>query len=744
MPLFNRIKAHIDGIGRIAPDLWGGFAAMLVALPSAIAYGIAVYAVLGPQYVAYGSIAGIMGAVALGIIAPLLGGSPRLISAPCAPAAAVMGALAAELVKTGNVPPAQAVLMLTLVGLLAGVLETVYGILGGGRFIKYIPYPVVSGYLSGVGVLIILSQLPKLFGLRKGISLWNGLLSPTQWQETGILVGVVTIVGVYLAPRLTKSVPAVIVGLAAGFLAYFGISLFIPELRSLVNNKLVIGPLLAENTSFMAALKDRWTAFGAVRMADVVRLLTPAVTLSVLLSVDTLKTCVVMDTMTRSRHDANRELIGQGTANLVSALVGGMPGSGTMGPTLVNVGSGGRTRLSGVLEGSFVLVVFLLLTGMISWLPIAALAGILMVVAWRMIDRGSFLLLKQAATVLDFCVIIIVVITAVFFNLIAATGVGLALAILLFIREQIRSSVIRRKVYGDQISSKQYRLQEEKELLQQYGHQITLAEVQGSLFFGTTDQLFTELEPDLKKSRFMILDLRRVQSVDFTAVRMLEQLGNILKERGGYLIFSHLLPTLPTGQNLQAYFDQLGLVKQDRNVKVFPTLDEALQWSEDQILEEQRRTQAGQEKPLELPEIELLREFGDDKGLPFIKACVNERSFKAGETLFRRGDTNDELFIIRRGIVRIVLPLEKNRYHILATFGRGNFFGEIAFLDRGTRSADAVADNDTDVFVISRMRFDEVSRTNPTLGAMLFARLARGLAIRLRYTDAELRALKEA
>ncbi|MBN1613634.1 MAG: SLC26A/SulP transporter family protein [Deltaproteobacteria bacterium] len=744
MRLLKGIKERHLSKGQIAPDLWGGFASMLVVLPSSIAFGIAVYAVLGPQYVAYGSIAGIMGAITLGIVASLLGGSPRLISAPCAPAAAVMGALAAELVKAGNMTPPQAVVMLTMVGCMAGMLEFLYGTLGGGRFIKYIPYPVVSGYLSGVGVLIILSQLPKLLGLSKGISLWNGLLSPSQWQIPGIVVGIVTIAFVFAAPRITKSVPAVIVGVAAGFAAYFGISLFLPELRSLVDNKLVIGPLFAEDTSFLSALKERWSAFSDVRVADLVRLLTPALTLSVLLSIDTLKTCVVMDTMTRSRHNANRELMGQGTANLVSALAGGMPGSGTMGPTLVNVSSGGRTRLSGVLEGIFVLAAFLVLSKMIAWLPIAALAGILMVVAWRMIDWGSFLLLKQAATVLDFCVILTVVTAAVFFNLIAATALGLALAILLFIREQIRSSVIRRKVHGDQISSKQYRIQEEKELLQQYGHQITLAEVQGSLFFGTTDQLFTELEPDLKTSRFMILDLRRVQSVDFTAVHMLEQMGNILRERSGYLIFSHLLPTLPTGQNLQAYFDHLGLLKEDRNVKLFLTMDEALQWSEDRILEEQHGIQAGQENPLELPEIELLREFGDVSGLPFIKACVSERSFKAGETLFRRGDISDELFIIRRGIVRIVLPLEKNRYHILATFGRGNFLGEIAFLDRGARSADAIADKDTDVFVLSRSRFDEVSRTDPTLGAMLFARLARGLAIRLRYTDAELRALKEA
>ena len=744
MPLNKSLQKGFGGYNRIAGELWGGFSAMLVALPAAIAYGIAVYSVLGPQYVAYGSIAGIIGTIALGLIAPLLGGSPRLISAPCAPAAAVMGALAAEIIKTGSVSPADAVVILTLVGLLAGGLELLYGVLGGGRFIKYIPYPVVSGYLSGVGALIILSQFPKLLGLPKGISVVSGILTPSLWQWTGILVGLITIAGVLLAAKFIRSVPAVILGLAAGLLAYWGISFLLPELKTLVNNTLVIGPLFDENGSFTEMLKSQRRAFSHVRVMDIASLLVPAAALSVLLSIDTLKTCVVMDNLTRSRHNTNRELLGQGTANMVSALLGGMPGSGTMGPTLVNIGSGGRTRLSGFLEGGFALIAFALFAWLIAWLPIASLAGILIVVAWRMIDLHSILLLKQKGTVLDFCVIALVVITAVYFNLIAAAGVGMGLAILLFIREQIRGSVVRRKVYGDQISSKQYRVQEEKDVLQQYGHLITIAELQNSLFFGTTDQLFTEIAPDIKRSRFLILDMRRVQSADFTAVHMLEMLGDLLKERDGHLLFSHLLPSHPTGQNLETYFNQLGLLKRDGNVKVFLTLDEAMQWSEDHILAEHHKSQSGDDQPLGLDEIDLLRGFESVNGLSVMRGCIAELSYQAGETLFRTGDTGDELFIIRKGIVRIVLPLENNRYHIIAAFGRGNFFGEIAFLDHDARSADAVADTDTDVFVVSRTRFDEVSRSNPTLGVMLFARLARGLAIRLRYADAELRALKEA
>ncbi|MBU2026831.1 MAG: cyclic nucleotide-binding domain-containing protein, partial [Proteobacteria bacterium] len=198
------------------------------------------------------------------------------------------------------------------------------------------------------------------------------------------------------------------------------------------------------------------------------------------------------------------------------------------------------------------------------------------------------------------------------------------------------------------------------------------------------------------------------------------------------------------GQDLTEYFDHLGLVKVGRNVSIFLTFDEALQWAEDQFLEEYRQAQSGRELPLELPEIDLLREFEADQALPIVQSCVEQRAYSAGQRIFSKEDEGDELFIIRRGIVRIVLPLENDRYHILAIFGRGNFFGEIAFLDRGKRSADAVADKDTDLFVISRKKFDEASKTNPIVGVKLFARLARGLAIRLRYTDAELRALKEA
>ncbi len=730
----------------LAGELWGGFAAMLVALPSAIAYGIAVFGTVGADYVGHGVRAGILGAAAIGLAAPLLGGAPRLISAPCAPAAAVLAALAAELLAGqreagGAVLPEKVVVLLVLVALLAGLMQLAFGSLGVGRLIKFIPYPVVTGYLSGVGVLIFVSQVPKFLGLPAGVSTWSGLCSPEQWQGNALVVGLVTIAGVVLARRVTRRVPAPIIGLAAGAAAYFLLARFQPALRQLEPNHLVIGPVVEGAVAIGSAVTAHWSAFAGLRLSDVVAMWMPAFTLAVLLSVDTLKTCVVLDALTRTRHRSNRELIGQGAGNVLSALVGGMPGAGTMGATLVNSESGGRTRLSGVAEGAFVVLAFLVLGRWIAWVPVSALAGLLMVVAFRMVAWRDFSLLRQRSTLFDFGVIAAVVVVAVTINLMAAAGAGLGLAILLFIREQIQSSVIRRKITGDRRSSRQHRLPPEQAILERCGGQTTICELQGSLFFGTTDQLFTELESDLKHCRFLVLDLRRVRSVDFTAAHLLEQFEIRLAERGGYLIFSRLPHRLSHGQDLQGYFENVGVMKAKKNVRNFASLDDALQWVEDRILEEEQPARNQVEAPLALEEFEVFRQLAGGPVLTVLRACARERSVAAGEEVFRAGGRGDELYLIRRGIVRIVLPLADGSHHNLAAFGRGNFFGEIAFLDAGGRSADAIALTPVDLLVISRAQFDAIARDVPVAGVQLFAQLARVLALRMRRADAEISSL---
>ncbi|GDX85787.1 hypothetical protein LBMAG43_18290 [Methylococcaceae bacterium] len=390
-------------------DFWGGLAAMLVALPSAIAFGVTIYSSLGSAFVAQGALAGILGATALGLISPVLGGTNRLITAPCAPAAAVLSAFAVEFMLGGG-SVQSVLLMMSMLGLFAGMLQILFGIVRLGYLIKYMPYPVVSGYLSGVGLYIISGQMPKFLGAPKGSHFWESLAAPEFWKWQSIVIGVVTIAMMILAPRITKVIPAAILALLAGVFTYFGLGIIDPTLYTLEGNLFVVGPLGAGSDSgFIDAMSVRWYMISDVDVDQIIHITLPALTLAVLLSIDTLKTCVVLDALTRSRHNSNRELIGQGIGNVASSLIGGLPGAGTIGATLVNISSGAVSRYSGFFEGILALVAFLILGVFISWVPVAALAAILMAIGVRMIDRHSFQFFKQRSTILDFFVVVPVI-----------------------------------------------------------------------------------------------------------------------------------------------------------------------------------------------------------------------------------------------------------------------------------------------------------------------------------------------
>jgi len=721
----------------LANEFWGGLASMLVALPSSIAFGVLVYSAISPAMVGEGALVGMIGAAALGITAPLIGRTPALISAPCAPAAAILSGLAITLMNSG-VESARIPGLLALTALMSSLLQVAYGLLKGGRLIKYIPYPVVSGYLSGVGLIIALGQLPKLLGLPKGTELFDGITSPELWVIPGIIVGIVTIVVMQLAPRLTSKVPAAILGLLAGIATYFGLGLFIPALMTVEANPLVIGTI-SSSASFTETVSGRFSSILQIRMEDLKLVAYSAIALSVLLSIDTLKTCVVLDALTMNRHNSNRELFGQGIANIVSFLSGGMAGAGTMGPTLVNVTSGGRSTRSGVAEGVLVILAILVLSPLIAWVPIATLAGIMLVVAYRMFDWHAFNLLKHTETRFDFAVIAAVVVVAETMGLIQASATGVGLAILLFIRDQIRGTVLRRRFSLKQTSSKTHRLEAERKLLDQFGEDAGVDDLQGNLFFGTTDQLYTELEGDLQTRKWILFDLRRVQSLDYTAAHLLTLMQDRLTKRGGGLLICGIPSSMASRQDLFRYLFRVGLVSENgTGIRVFETRDEGLEWMEDRILTSTGWKGTPEESMLDLKQIELLRGL-EEVTLEELRKCMIERSYKAGEKIFAQGDEGDEIVMLRRGIVRILLPLAGGKIHHLATINQGDYFGEMAFLDKGLRSANAIARTDCDVYILSRKEFNAHSRTNPVLGAKVYARLARAVSLRLRQTVIELR-----
>jgi len=717
-------------------DVFGGLSAMLVAVPSSVAFGLMVYAPLGGDAAAQGALVGMVGAVALGVVAPLVGGTARLITAPCAPAAAVLAALTAQLMDDAAGVPVSSGKMLLLLGLLglgAGLLQVLFGALGGGRFIKYIPYPVVAGYLAGVGLTILTGQLPRALGSPAGTTLFHALSTPGSWVGSAALVSVSTLVVMVAVGRLAPRVPAPLAALVAGVVVDQVLRVTLPSMPPLP---------AAHDAAVWTPMVDRWRDVGDLAFKDLAVLVVPGLTLAALLSLDTLKTCVVLDALTDSRHDSNRELRGQGAANVVSALLGGMPGAGTMGPTLVNLHGGGHTRWSGVTHGLWSLLALLVLRPVVGALPAAALAGIMVVVGVRMVDRDIFNLARSPSTRLDFAVVTAVAATALGVGLISAAGVGLALCIILFVREQMLGSVVRQVHQGQHLQSKQRRLRADQDVLEQHANQRVVVELQGNLFFGTTDQVLTVLAPLLTHCRWLVLDLRRVQSIDFSGAHLLEQLESRLHKNNGVLVLAELPATLPTGTDARRYLNDVGFGRGHTAVRVMSTLESALEWTEDQVLEANGRSPRGRQLALAANEIELFQDFPPEI-LVTLMRTMQEMTASDGSVIFRRGDGGDALYFVRRGWVRVELALDQGRRLHLATFGQGDFFGDMAFIDQGVRSADAVASGETELFVLSRKDMEAATAREPRLGRALFESLARTLAHRLRETDRALAALQQ-
>ncbi|MDP1651114.1 MAG: SLC26A/SulP transporter family protein [Rhodocyclaceae bacterium] len=731
--LLSQSRAHLAG------DIWGGLAAMLVALPSAIAFGVAIFSPLGGSLAAQGALAGILGATALGLIAPAFGGSSRLITAPCAPAAAVLSALAIGFMQQG-VAAETVLLLLALIGLLAGVIQIGLGLAGIGRLIKFIPYPVVSGYLSGVGLIIIGSQIPKWLGAPTGTTFLGALGTPSQWALPSIIVGTVVILAMVVTPRLTKIVPAAILALLAGVGTYLLLGLFDPELLKTEGNPLLIGALAQGDGSLGDSIGQHVQALQGFGFDIVIKVLVPALTLALLLSIDTLKTCVVIDAMTNSHHDSNRELIGQGLGNIAASVVGGIPGAGTMGASLINVASGGTTKAAGLMTGVFSLGAFLLLAPLIAWVPIAALAAILIVIGVRMIDRHSLNFFFTPSTRFDFFVILAVILVAIFGNLIAASGVGVALAILLFVREQTKSSVVRNRIEGGEILTKRARTPEDIERLAREGSAVVVFELQGSLFFGTASQLLTALEPEIGKYKYIILNMRRVQSLDVTATHVLEQIKNRLEENNAFLVFCDIPKDLPSGLKMKRFLKETGVVMPTNKAFAFRQLAEAIDWLEAQELSGMQAAPADAAQ-LELRAIPLLAGCSKE-AVAALEAVVELRSIKAGKRVFKAGAECNELFMIRRGTVRITVPLHKKESYHLSTCGPGDLIGDMGFIESASHAVDALAITDCEVYMLSREHFEVLALMHDDLLFALFGTIARTLATRLHATITELQALR--
>lgn len=479
-------------------DVFGGLTAAVVALPLALAFGV---------QSGMGAIAGLYGAIALGILAALFGGTNTQISGPTGPMAVVASAIVAgEIALYGSLDAALGTIVATFI--LAGVFQVVMGFSGIGQYIRYMPYPVISGFMSGIGLIIIIMQIFPFLGLFSPAKILDifielpSVIDKINYQAVGLTLVSITII--YIFPKLTKKVPAALVAL----IGLTVVSVFMQLDVSVIGDIPKGLPVVHIDT----LLSMDWHH----PMVIVI----PALTLAALGAIDSLLTSVVADNMTKTQHNSNKELIGQGLGNMLAGLIGGLPGAGATMRTVVNINAGGKGKLSGVVHGVVLLVVLLGAGEYAKLIPLPVLAGILITVGIGIIDYKGIkhLFIVPRA---DAVVMVIVLLLTVFVDLLQAVAIGLVMAALLFMKQMGDFSESKAVSASLDDFQSNFSQEDEKKLSDNIKHQIYIQHFDGPIFFGFTAH-FKKMMQTLPDVSIVIFRMSKVPSLDQSGMYAIE------------------------------------------------------------------------------------------------------------------------------------------------------------------------------------------------------------------------------
>jgi SulP family sulfate permease len=484
-------------------DLYGGLTAAVVALPLALAMGVASGA---------GPIAGIYGAIFVGFFAALFGGTPAQVSGPTGPMTVVMALVFTQYTALFPDDPAKGAALAFTVVMLGGLFQILFGLLRIGRYVEFVPHPVVSGFMSGIGVIIILLQLGPLVGV-------DGSSKPL---EAALAI-----------PEVLSQVhaPSAILALLALLIVY-GVPRFLPQV-----NKLIPSPLLAlllGTMIYLGLMPDSGTPIIGDIPTGLPGMITPtfmlehlpamiksALILAALGSIDSLLTSLVADNLTRTYHKSDRELVGQGIGNTIAGLLGGLPGAGATMRTVVNVKAGGLTPISGALHAVVLFAIVLGAGSLASNIPKAVLAGILVKVGTDIIDWDYLKRLKNAPKA-GVVMMLTVLLMTVFVDLIMAVGIGMVMASFVFMKRMTDLQLQHAKLTNR--PSEEFPLDTREEAIMTAAEgRILLYQLAGPLSFGAAKSMARRM------ARFdqydaLVLDMSHVPQVDFTSARALEDM----------------------------------------------------------------------------------------------------------------------------------------------------------------------------------------------------------------------------
>ena len=529
MKIFD--KSNLKG------DIFGGITAGIVALPLALAFGIQAFGVIDDPSVgagAIGALAGLTGAIMIGIFASLFGGTPSQISGPTGPMTVISATLISGVwASSHNI--STVIVSMAVAAILCGLFQILFGILKIGKYIRYIPYPVLSGFMSGIGIIIIVQQIYPLFGLKSPVLIVDMITQlPSHisgFSLAALLLGLGTVAIIYLFPLITKKIPSTLVAL---------IVMTIVAVCIHFDDKLTIGEI-PSGFPMPFFLKEGMD-FSQVQWLSVIKMsVLPALTLAGLGSIDTLLTSVVADNTTKTKHNSNQELMGQGIGNMMVGLFAGLPGAGATMRTVVNIKSGGRNRLSGVIHGIFLLAVLLGLGKLVKFVPLSVLAGILITVGIGIIDVKGFKDLLKIPRA-DAVVLLTVLFLTVFVDLLIAVGIGMIIACVLFMKRA--SDLVEGGYHSDQLTAfdKEIPWEDEKVLTDEVRSKIYIQRLNGPIFFGSITR-FQEVMHDIPDdAKIVIIRMRLVSFMDQSGLYAMETAIKDLQAKGVTVLMTIIQP----------------------------------------------------------------------------------------------------------------------------------------------------------------------------------------------------------
>lgn len=546
----------------IKGDAFGGVTAGIVALPLALAFGIQAFGGIDdPVASSMGALAGLVGATMLGFFASLFGGTHSQISGPTGPMTVITASLISGAWASSSGSFAAVLLSMSMAGIFCGLFQILFGIIKLGKYVRYIPYPVLSGFMSGIGVIIILQQIYPVIGLKSPVLVVDMIMKYPEMAANGLylnalLLGIGTILIIQFFPKVSKKIPATLVALVVMTV----VSLFLN-----MPDKLTIGDIPAGlPLPFFA--KEGIDLSGIDWFTIIEAAIVPGLTLAGLGSIDTLLTSVVADNITKTKHNSNKELIGQGIGNAMAGMFCGIAGAGATMRTVVNVKSGGRTQISGMIHAAFLLAILLGLGSLVKYVPLSVLAGILITVGWGIIDFKGFKDLNKIPRS-DAFVLLVVFFMTVFVDLLTAVGIGMVIACVLFMKRA--GDLIEDSYTASAMDSvdENNPWSDEAGIPEDIKKKIYICHLDGPIFFGSITGFNKLMQEVPEHSKVVIIRMRRVSYMDQSGIYAMETAIQDLQARGTMVLMTIIKPQ-PMGmlKNMKVIPD---LIKEEDTFKTF-------------------------------------------------------------------------------------------------------------------------------------------------------------------------------